>query len=74
MPLERYQVTPIPGYSVATFRELQPMLIGPDKACCCTTQDKCVDVDKRDGKRCTLHHLQVLDRVAMNRRGWSGTH
>lgn len=69
---DKYKTCPLKeaGFRLETFSELPPMIIGPDGKCICTESDRCMDVDKRDGMRCTLKELQTLDHVARCRRAW----
>lgn len=70
--MDKYKECPLKaaGFRLVDFVELPTMIIGPDGMCICTENDRCRDVDKRDGKRCTLEQLKSLDSVASARRGW----
>ncbi len=69
---DRYDECPLAaaGFRLANFAELPSLIIGPDGKCICTKTVPCLDVDKRDGLRCTLEQLRRLDEVASARRGW----
>lgn len=58
------------GFTLVELSDLPPVMIGPDGRCICTTEKRCLNVDKRDGLRCTLAQLQQLNREAINRRAW----
>ncbi len=58
------------GFSLQTFDELPPVIIGPDGKCVCTKDDRCLNVDRRDGNRCTLAELRLLNDQARARRAW----
>lgn len=58
------------GFTLNHFRELGTVVIGADNKCICTIKDRCLDVDKRDGMRCTRQHLEQLNCEAGRRRAW----
>ncbi len=78
--IDKYETCPLAaaGFKLASFTELPTMVIGPDGKCICTVSDRCLDVDKRDGQRCTMEQLRSLDQQAISRRasqsgdGWKG--
>ncbi len=69
---DRYLECPLAtaGFRLQTFSELPPLIIGADGKCICTHASHCMDVDKRDGNRCTLAQLRDLDSQAVRRRAW----
>ncbi len=60
----------VAGFSLWPFRELGTVVIGSDGRCICTKEGKCINVDKRDGMRCSLAELKQLNNEASRRRAW----
>ena len=58
------------GFRLIHLRELGSFLIEPDGKCICTKDQRCRNVDRRDGNRCTLEELRKLDEEAQRRRAW----
>lgn len=56
------------GFRLEGFVELPTIVIGPDDKCICTKTGRCLNVDRRDGCRCTLTELRLLDSQAISRR------
>ncbi len=69
---DRYDDCPLEaaGFRLESFAELPTVVIGPDGKCICTKHNRCRDVDRRDGNRCTLEDLKRLDAQARDRRSW----
>ena len=67
---DKYELCPLTaaGLALVTFAELPALVIGPDGKCICAKNQPCMDVDKRDGQRCTLEQLRQLDAAARRRR------
>ncbi len=70
--MEKYKECPFKatGFKLIELPELPPIIIGADDMCICVEGDTCMDVDKRDGLRCSLNHLKKLSREAVSRRAW----
>lgn len=58
------------GFRLEKFSELGTVVIGVDGKCICTVEDRCLNVDKRDGLRCTLAQLRQLNSEAESHRAW----
>lgn len=56
------------GLFMVHLSELPAIIIGSDNKCICTKDQRCLDVDKRDGMRCTLDQLKQLSAEAVSRR------
>lgn len=71
---DKYEVCPFKaaGFRLLCLDELPAIVIGTDGKCVCTEASRCLDVDKRDGLRCTEEQLRQLNRVAMGRRAYQG--
>ncbi len=69
---DRYKKCPLTeaGFKLIKLDELPPMIIGADGKCICTADQRCMDVDKRDGQRCTLWELERLSNQASARRSY----
>lgn len=67
---DRFDACPLGemGFRLIHFSELPTVVVGPDDKCICTKDRRCLNVDRRDGNRCTLRELQQLNTDAMNRR------
>ncbi len=67
---DRYNECPleVAGFTLARYDELGTAVIGPDGKCICTFRKGCLDVDKRDGMRCTRQQLEQLNYDAVIRR------
>ncbi len=58
------------GLQLVKLSELPAFIIGHDGKCICTKDDRCMNVDRRDGCRCTLEELKRLSSEASRRRAW----
>ncbi|MGH7175124.1 MAG: hypothetical protein ACREGR_02060 [Minisyncoccia bacterium] len=69
---DRYNECPLKaaGFTLERFSELGAIIIGPDGKCICTYKNGCMNVDKRDGMRCTRQQLEQLNCEAGRRRAW----
>jgi hypothetical protein len=69
---EKYKECPFKatGFKLIDLPELPPMIIGADDMCICVEGSHCMDVDKRDGLRCSLKQLKQLSDDAVRRRAW----
>ncbi len=69
---DRYDECPFKatGFRLVKLSGLGSIILGPDEKCVCTTGSKCLDIDKRDGMRCSLKQLEKLSDEAVMRRAW----
>jgi hypothetical protein len=65
----RFAAKPHP-YTLTTFHELPPRIMGPDSKCTCTACDLCPLGRQGAAPRCTLEDLRDCDRDAIRRRAW----
>jgi hypothetical protein len=69
---DKYPACPLKaaGFTLLHLSEIGTVAVGADGKCCCTTGQRCLDVDKRDGMRCTAAELKALSSAAVRRRAW----
>lgn len=68
----RYEECPLKaaGFRLVSLSDLPTVVIGADGKCICTKDQRCLNVDRHDGERCTLEDLQRLNSEAIRRRAW----
>ncbi len=69
---DRYDDDPLKaaGFRLRRFDSLGTVVLGPDGKCICTKLRRCLNVDRRDGNRCSESDLEKLNDEAYHRRAY----